>query len=112
MPGANDPDNRRMMEFDNLNKYQLDVKTNTVSTTYKFAQQPYGLVIWRFSILQVSPNFYIFPKSPYFDDVVYALFNKTVGVVMPLTNIEAGKPYHTNFSSAKKMNTTTMQVKA
>ncbi len=109
MPGANDPDNRRMMEFDSLNKYQLDVK-NTVTTLTHLRSSHMALLYGDFQVLHVSPTLYIY-KRTYFDDVVYVLFNKSAGaVVLPLTNIETDKPYHTNFGSATKMNTTTLQV--
>ncbi len=74
MPGANDPDNRRMMIFDSLNKNQQYLK----STTAKLAtlrNQNLALTYGDFATLKVSEKIYIYLRS-YFDKAVIVVFNK------------------------------------
>ncbi len=75
LPGANDPDNRRMMQFDSLNKYQLDVR-NTVSKLTKLRSEHMALLYGDFTILEANPGIFIYMRR-YFDDVVIVGFNKT-----------------------------------
>jgi cyclomaltodextrinase / maltogenic alpha-amylase / neopullulanase len=74
MAGAGDPDNRRMMKFDSLNKHEQLLKT----TTAKLAQlrkSNLALVYGDFTPLKVSEKVYVYMRS-YFDKAVIIVFNK------------------------------------
>jgi len=75
MPGANDPDNRKMMRFDNLSAHELDVK-QTVSALTKLRSEHMALLYGDIQIITVTPNLYVYKRS-YFDDVVYVILNKS-----------------------------------
>lgn len=75
MPGANDPDNRRMMRFDSLNKYEEDVK-NTVTKLAQLRSDHLALLYGDFEEVIVSDSVYIY-KRQYFNDAVYVCFNKS-----------------------------------
>lgn len=103
MPGANDPDNRRMMRFDSLNRFELEVK-QTVSSLNKLRSSHMALLYGDISIIQVTPGQYVY-KRTYFDDVVYVLFNKeNKPVEINIENMEHKKPYQINFGSAITQN--------
>lgn len=75
MPGANDPDNRRMMYFENLTAHEIDVK-NTVSTLTKLRSEHMALLYGDIQVIAVTANQYVYKRS-YFDDVVYVILNKS-----------------------------------
>lgn len=97
LPGANDPDNRRMMQFDSLNKYQLDVR-NTVSKLTKLRSEHMALLYGDFTILEASPGIFIYMRK-YFDDLVIVGFNKTdmaFGNIVELPDDVNGTPIAMN----------------
>jgi len=74
MPGAGDPDNRRMMKFDSLSKFEQALKI----TTAKLAHQRnlnMALVYGDFATLKVNEKTYVYLRS-YFDKAVVVIFNK------------------------------------
>lgn len=75
MPGANDPDNRRMMKFDNLSKEELDVK-NSLAKLIKCRKNRLSLIYGEINCLLVSDKQYVFYRK-YFDEVTIVLFNKS-----------------------------------
>ncbi len=75
MPGANDPDNRRMMRFDSLSAHEMDVK-QTVSALAKLRSEHMALLYGDIQVIAVFDNQYVFKRS-YFDDVVYVILNKS-----------------------------------
>ncbi|MFI5171225.1 MAG: alpha-amylase family glycosyl hydrolase [Chitinophagales bacterium] len=75
MPGANDPDNRRMMRFDSLDKFEQDVK-NTVTQLAKFRSQHMALLYGDFEIVRADDEVLIYRRT-YFDDIIYVVFNKS-----------------------------------
>lgn len=99
MPGANDPDNRRMMRFDSLNTYEQDVK-NTVTKLAKLRSEHMALLYGDFAEIRVNDSIYIY-KREYFDDAVYIMFNKSASPVIEYLNFEiyADKNPYVNFGS-------------
>jgi cyclomaltodextrinase / maltogenic alpha-amylase / neopullulanase len=75
MPGANDPDNRRMMRFDNLNPFEADVK-NTVTKLTQLRSTHMALLYGDFEVLEVNETQYVY-KRRYLNDVVIVVFNKS-----------------------------------
>ena len=75
MPGANDPDNRRMMRFDSLNRFEQDVK-NTVTKLVKLRSEHMALLYGDFELISAERSTFIYKRS-YFDDVVYVIFNNS-----------------------------------
>lgn len=74
MPGAGDPDNRRMMKFDSLNAQESHLK----EITSKLAHLRSGnlaLVYGDFQTLKVSDRTFVYMRS-YFDKAVIVIFNK------------------------------------
>ena len=74
MPGAGDPDNRRMMKFDSLNsheKHNLAVTTKLANLRRTSLPLIYGDII----TLKVSEKIFIYMRS-YFDKSVIVVFNK------------------------------------
>ena len=79
MPGANDPDNRRMMRFDSLNRFEQDVK-NTVTKLAKLRSEHMALLFGDFEVISAEGSTFIYKRS-YFDDVVYVLFNNSANIL-------------------------------
>ncbi len=79
MPGANDPDNRRMMRFDSLNTFEQDVK-QTVTKLAHLRCDHMALLYGNFEILQAQGATFIY-KRTYFNDVVYVYFNNSGNAV-------------------------------
>jgi len=74
MPGANDPDNRRMMKFDSLNKHEEFLR-KTTSELAHLRNSNLALVYGDFTTLKVSDKVYVYLRS-YFDKAVVVIFNK------------------------------------
>ena len=75
MPGANDPDNRRMMKFDNLTNDEKGVKEMVKKLT-EFRKNNLALTYGDFQTLLVTDKQYAFVRK-YFDNVVVVVFNKS-----------------------------------
>lgn len=74
MPGAGDPDNRRMMKFDGLNKNQEYLKSITAKLA-NLRNQNLALTYGDFTTIKVSDKIFIYMRS-YFDKAVFIIFNK------------------------------------
>ncbi|MEI7664365.1 MAG: alpha-amylase family glycosyl hydrolase, partial [Bacteroidota bacterium] len=74
MAGAGDPDNRRMMKFDNLNKSEQHLKLITSELT-RLRGTNLALVYGDFTPLRVNEKVYVYLRS-YFDKAVIVVFNK------------------------------------
>lgn len=74
MPGAGDPDNRRMMKFDSLNPNESHLKGITTRLA-NFRAKSLPLIFGDFETLRVSDRFFVYMRS-YFDKAVIVVFNK------------------------------------
>ena len=74
MPGAGDPDNRRMMYFD-LNKHELEV-FNSVKELAKLRRQNMTLMYGDFTIIEATQEVLVFKRS-YFKESAYVIINKS-----------------------------------
>jgi glycosidase len=74
MPGAGDPDNRRMMKFDNLSPQEKRLKTIVEKLTHlRSGSMP--LLYGDFKTIESGDKTYIYMRS-YFDKVAFVIFNK------------------------------------
>ncbi|MEI7981119.1 MAG: alpha-amylase family glycosyl hydrolase, partial [Bacteroidota bacterium] len=74
MPGAGDPDNRRMMKFDSLNKHEQYLK-NITSKMAHLRNSNLALIYGDFATLKVNEKIFVYLRS-YFDKAVIVVFNK------------------------------------
>ncbi|MFN0276272.1 MAG: alpha-amylase family glycosyl hydrolase, partial [Chitinophagales bacterium] len=91
IPGANDPDNRRMMRFDSLSTNEQDVK-NTVIELSKLRSEHMALLYGDFQELLVNDTIYAYKRS-YFSDTVITIFNKSG------TSFQYQIPLHTDVNA-------------
>lgn len=75
MPGADDPDNRRMMRFDNLLPQEQAVKDKLSRLTH-FRRNSMALLYGDYRPLLVTANTYAFART-YFGKTVVVVFNKS-----------------------------------
>jgi len=96
MPGGNDPDNRRMMRFDNLNDDEIKLR-EIVGKLVKIRRNSMPLIFGDFKFLLVEDNLMAYQRT-YFDKTVIVVFNnsnETKYVSIPMSdnannqNIEA-----------------------
>ena len=74
MPGAGDPDNRRMMKFDSLNKHEEALRSIT-SKLAKLRAGNLALIYGDYKTLKVNDKIFIYMRS-YFERSVIVIFNK------------------------------------
>lgn len=102
LPGGNDPDNRRMMRFDNLSEEEKNVKEIT-SRIGKLRRNNLPLIYGDFEFLWVGKNSFSFLRS-YFKEFTIVVFNKkstmnTLKIDLPvrymdiITEAEFGSKY-------------------
>ncbi len=75
IPGANDPDSRRPMIFENLSPRQLLVKETLQKLTH-LRRTNLALTFGNFTTLKVSDQEYVFART-YFENRVIVIFNKS-----------------------------------
>lgn len=75
MPGGNDPDNRRMMRFDDLNNDELTLK-QTVGKLVKLRRSSMALIFGDFKFLLVEDDVMAYQRT-YFDKTVIVVFNNS-----------------------------------
>lgn len=74
MPGAGDPDNRRMMKFDNLSPQENRLKSTVEKLTHlRSASMP--LLYGDFKTIETGDKIFVYMRT-YFDKVVFVIFNK------------------------------------
>lgn len=112
MPGANDPDSRRPMIFDNLTQQQSDVKETLKKLTH-LRQTNLALIYGNFNTLKVSDQEYVFART-YFENRVIVIFNKSdqpKEISFDLPTWYRGVDYETNFNSEIQDQSLTMTIK-
>jgi len=86
MPGANDPDNRRMMKFDQLSPEEKQTKEITEKLVH-LRRDKLPLTFGDYQLLLADQNTYAFIRT-YFDKIAVVVFNKspepmTISVILP-----------------------------
>ncbi len=79
MPGAGDPDNRRMMKFTKLTPEELAGKS-TLEKLCKLRKERLSMVFGDFEPLSVKGDFYAYART-YFDEITIVVFNKSAEAV-------------------------------
>jgi cyclomaltodextrinase / maltogenic alpha-amylase / neopullulanase len=75
LPGANDPDNRRWMKFDNLTKDELSVR-DMVSKLTMLRRSSMPLLYGDIQFLQITATSWVYVRS-YFNQLAFVIFNKS-----------------------------------
>ncbi len=73
-PGGNDPDNRRMMRFDNLKKEEQNIK-ETTQKLISIRNNNMAMIYGDIELLLVSDRVYAFART-YFDKIAVVVFSK------------------------------------
>jgi cyclomaltodextrinase len=79
MPGGNDPDNRRMMQFTGYNTNQLEL-IDKVKTLTALRKNNMALLYGEYQHIETEKQFFAFQRS-YFNQKVITVFSKKVGRV-------------------------------
>lgn len=74
MPGAGDPDNRRMMRFDNLTPQEKGLKGKVEKLTH-LRSNSMPLLYGDFKTIETGEKTYVYMRT-YFDKVVFVILNK------------------------------------
>lgn len=74
MPGAGDPDNRRMMRFDSLSRLESWTKSMTTALV-NLRKSSLPLLFGDFKTIEVTEKTWVYMRI-YFDQVVFVVFNK------------------------------------
>jgi len=75
MPGANDPDNRRMMKFDGLEDMEMETR-NVSKKLVQLRRNNIQFTYGGFEILQVKDQTFVYARK-YFDKTGIVVFNKS-----------------------------------
>jgi len=104
MPGANDPDNRRMMRFDELNKKEKENKGITKKLV-NLRQNNLALIYGDYELLLAEKDILVYARH-YFDKSVIVAFNKSNEIQefsIELPKRLAHLSYDSNFYSEGKL---------
>ena len=112
MPGADDPDSRRMMRFEDLGEKEMMVKETTkkLNTLRKSNME---LMYGDFRVLNTENDTYAFCRS-YFDKISVVAFNKSgeeKEITLLLPERFPGVDLKSNFQSAFTLSETQLKVK-
>ncbi|MBI5218581.1 MAG: alpha-amylase [Bacteroidia bacterium] len=112
MPGANDPDNRRMMKFDNFSKEEKETK-NIAEKLIKLRKNNLSLMYGDFLVLAVNDKYFAYSRS-YFDDLSIIIFNKdsepkTITLTLPKKFINS--KFEAHFNSGLTISKDKIEVK-
>jgi glycosidase len=100
MPGAGDPDNRRMMEFENLSKSELE-NLNIFSQLTELRRNNIELLLGELRIIEAGSGFLVY-KRTYFGRESYIIFNQSDSVrdiLIPKNEIPDINLFKTNFGA-------------
>ncbi len=100
MPGANDPDNRRMMKFENLTDEERQTKKITEKLIH-LRRDKLQLTFGDYELLLADQNTYAFMRT-YFDKIAVVIFNKglqTMSVSMQIPDWFSNTTLEANFGS-------------
>lgn len=99
MPGGNDPDNRRMMRFDDLNENELNLH-HTVSKLVKLRRSSMALIFGDFKFLLVEDDVMAYQRT-YFDKTAIVVFNNSAEakyVTIPLSATANNENFEAQFN--------------
>ena len=110
-PGGNDPDNRRMMRFDNLKKEEKNVK-EIAKKLINIRKNNLEFIFGDFETLLVSDKVYSYARS-YFSDISIVVFNnsnkeKSISINIPKRFEEI--KFKANFNSKYSLNGSELNI--
>ena len=111
-PGGNDPDNRRMMQFHDLEPKELETRDITMKLT-NLRRSHMALNYGTFEPLIVSDKVYAYARA-YMGDFVITVFNNSnreVEIEIPLSGRFAGIEFASNFNSTYSNTGESIKVK-
>ncbi len=111
MPGANDPDNRRMMQFSQLTPQESRMKATTQKLTH-LRNSNLALIYGDYKVIEVSDKVFVYMRT-YFDKVVFVIFNKDKSqknIDFDLPERFAGIKLINNFGSDAKLEKTKVNL--
>ncbi len=111
MTGANDPDNRRPMRFNNWNDNEQKVHKN-VQKLAELRRNNLAFIYGDFKVLEVTKDVYIYSRS-YFDNHTIVLFNKSNKAQKMRINIDAslkGKTLKSHFNGTIEKSGSTLGI--
>ena len=96
MVGAGDPDNRRPMIFEGLNKQQEDVK-KTIKKLFSLRANNIALTYGEFNLIHISNNVFVYERV-YLNNKVIVMLNKSKKAIT-LPQIKEIRSYENHFNS-------------
>ena len=111
MPGAGDPDNRRMMKFDNLSKEEKTLREKTEKLV-KLRRSSMPLIFGDFKFIEVTETEMIYTRS-YFGQTVLVVFNKNAQKKLfkiNITEIDKSEMLKPIFNSNYKINKSVLEL--
>ena len=99
MVGAGDPDNRRPMIFEGLNKHQENVK-NTIKHLFALRANNIALTYGEFNLLHLSDNVFVYERV-YLNNKVIVMFNKS-GKTITIPSIKEINSFESHFNSTNQ----------
>jgi cyclomaltodextrinase / maltogenic alpha-amylase / neopullulanase len=100
MPGAGDPDNRRMMKFDNISKEEQE-NLKIFSKLTELRRSNIELLLGELIIVDAGSGFLVYKRS-YFGKETYIVFNQsdvTRDILIPKNEISDISLFNTNFGA-------------
>ncbi|MEM4134459.1 MAG: alpha-amylase family glycosyl hydrolase [Candidatus Micrarchaeia archaeon] len=97
MPGGNDPDNRRMMIFSNLNNHQVSL-LQTARKIMNLRANNMALIYGQMSFVEVADSYIVY-KRQYFDKVAFVVLNNSAKYIKVMLPYVAKEPLKANFGS-------------
>ncbi len=107
IPGGNDPDNRKMMRFNNLIKEEQELKDVT-KTLLHFRKSSLALIYGDLQIIRANKDVFIFSRT-YFDETVYVIINSSKKEKAISINVNDEK-FKTLFKSDYKINNNKLEI--
>jgi glycosidase len=111
MVGANDPDNRRMMRFDNLNDDE-NILRDITSKLISLRKNNLPLIYGDTKILKVTKKTFVFART-YFDQIAIVVFNKSNNsntIDFEIPDRFSGKKFKASFNSKWKISENNMEI--
>lgn len=111
MPGANDPDNRRMMRFDGLNPNE-ELTKEVTKTLIQLRRNNLCFTYGDFNVLHVDAHTLVYMRT-YFDQMALVVFNKSkkpLPVLIEIPSRYKDADFKSNFNTDYDLSSTIMKI--
>lgn len=112
MPGADDPDSRRMMRFENLSEQEIRVKETTQKLN-SLRKSNLEFIYGDFKVLKLEKDIYVFARS-YFNKIAVVALNKSseeTEILVELPERFIGADLRSNFNSEYILTGSQLKIK-